>query len=86
MRIAETISANLSFESNVFNQKYTYLDNGYKRDSNQDNAIEYLFDKTLSPYDAIEKYRDDFVKQGRLAILNELNERIGAVSMYDYGN
>lgn len=84
--IAETISAKLSFESNVFNQKYTYLDNGYKRDPNQDNAIEYLFDKTLSPYDAIEKYRDDFVKQGRLAILNELNERIGAVSMYDYGN
>ena len=84
--ITDTISTKLSFESNVFNQKYTYLKNGYKRDPNQDNTIEYLFDKGLSPYDAIMEYREDFIKQGRLALLNELNEKIGAVTVYDYGN
>ena len=84
--IAESISKVLSFESNVFNQKRTYLDRSANWDSNQDSAIEFLFDIELSPYDAIEKYRDDFTKHGRLAILNELNEKIGAVTFYNYGN
>ena len=86
IEIAESISNELAYENNVFNQKWSYSDRGVNRDSNQDNSIEILFDKELSPYDAIEKYRSEFRKSGKLAILNELNEKIGAVSIYDYGN
>ncbi len=84
--IAQYISATLAYESNVFNQKWTYSGRGANRDINHDNSIEVLFDKELSPYDAIEKYWSDFIKEGKLSILNELNERIGAVPVYNYGN
>ena len=84
--IAENISDELAYENNVFYQKWTYSDRGENRDTNNDSSIEFLFNSELSPSEAIEAYRSEFRKSGKLAILNELNEKIGAVSAYDYGN
>lgn len=86
LSIVESIPTTLAYENNVFNQKWTYNDRGENRDTNNDTSIEFLFNAELSPSEAIEEYRKDFRLSGKLAILNDLNEKIRAVTNYDYGN
>lgn len=82
--IVDSLSDILTYENNVFKQKWTYSYSG-DRDSNQDNHIEIIFNKEISPYDAIEEYKKEFRKSGKLNMLNTLNEKIGVVTTFNYG-
>lgn len=49
-----------------------------------DFILDSLFNQNLLPYDAIEEYKILFVKAGRLNLINQLNEKLGAVTTFDY--
>ncbi len=84
--IIEGLTNEVKFEKNVFNQVFTYLDTEKYNYARYDNNIDILFYKSVSPYDAITEYKKEFKKTGRLAAINELNEKISAISLYDYND
>lgn len=81
------IPENLIFEKNVFNQFYVYLNSSSAHIlSSNDSSIDCLFNMMISTEDAIEEYRTEFRKSGKLAVINELNGKLGAVTKYNYND
>ena len=70
------------YEANIFNYiaRYDDIINTSISSSFHDN----LFMPCISPYDAIEEYKKWFLNSGMKAAIEQLNERIGAVTVYDY--
>lgn len=85
IKILDGLSKDIIFEKNVFNFLKTYIDiSSYH--INFDNNVDLLFHKRVSPYDAIEEYKKEFKKAGRIVAIDELNEKLGTIATYDYGN
>lgn len=77
----------LMFESNVFNQFRTYLSSKSESDIRVGGTFfDILFYESVAPYDAIEMYKSEFKKRGWSKIIDELNENMGSVSVYDYND
>ena len=78
-----SIPENMFFESNIFNQmtRYRYISgNMTHRGSFNDK----LFMKDFPTEDAIKEYKEWFINSGRREMINQLNEKINAVTAYDY--
>lgn len=85
IKMLEMIDEKLCFEKNVFNQVFAYAN---ERADLQiymgDFMLDSIFNPNLSPYDAIEEYKEQFNKSGRITLLKQLNEKLGVETAFNY--
>jgi hypothetical protein len=83
----EEISSNLLYEMNIFNDFTAHYNQFTEHDYFGYSYPGYfgsLFNKDYSAVDAIEQYKNEFYKSGKVAILQGINDRLGMVMSYDY--
>jgi hypothetical protein len=76
------------FEKSIFNETHTYSHGilgcnehfGY----NNYRLLDSMFNKYVSAYDSIIEYKLQFGKSGRRQFIEELNEKIGSATSYNY--
>jgi hypothetical protein len=77
------MNSEMLYERNVFNSYYTYR--GSTSVVYTSTAYELLY-PFISIEDAVEKYKEEFIRHGGYDKLEEVNYRLGTVPQYDYGN
>ncbi len=83
--VVERLSSDMWFEKNVFNAYQTYLKHGDGFNAHsQHDLMKILFNESLSPYDSINEYKKQFRLLGLEQIINNLNDRLGTTSSYNY--
>ncbi len=83
----EEFPSNLLYEKNIFNDFTAHYNQFSEHDYFGDSNPGYfgsLFNKDYSALDAIEQYKNEFYKSGKVALLQEINDRLGTVMSYDY--
>lgn len=84
-QVISNMSSERMYEENVFNSIRAYIDL-MKYQINFDRDVDLLFHSRVIPFDAIEEYKKEFIKSGKFAAIQELNEKMGTIPVYDYGN
>jgi len=80
--VINSLNQSLCYESNVFNFVKTNSDsNNFSTGGSFHDA---LFLICISPQDAIEEYKKWFLRSGMRTDIEEMNEKIGAITTYDY--
>ena len=80
--VISNLNQKLYFESNVFNYVNTNSDsNNFWTGGSFHDA---LFLTCFSPQEAIEEYKKWFYKSGMRMDIEKMNEKIGAITVYDY--
>ncbi|MFO7611663.1 MAG: hypothetical protein R6W99_04135, partial [Clostridia bacterium] len=69
---------------NDFNVYLTSSANGDYLGFSNPGYFESLFNKDISAYDAIEFYKKEFARTGKINLLKEFNENLGMTMTYDY--
>lgn len=82
--IAGEIASGLMYESNIFNQTTRYRDIVGNFIISQSSYFDNLFLTCVSTSDAVAEYKKWFLESGWYQNLEKLNERINAVTVYDY--
>jgi len=80
--VINSLNQSLCYESNVFNYVKTNSDSG--NFSISGSFHDALFLTCISPQDAIEEYKKWFLQSGMRTDIEEMNEKIGAITTYDY--
>lgn len=85
--IINNLSNNQWFEKNVFTMYRTYLDPEDNLNAHSQQAlVNMLFNKSLSPYDSIDEYKRVFKTVGLEKIIDNLNEKLGVATEYNYND
>lgn len=81
------IPGSLKYEVNIFNDFNVYLTSSRDGDYLGFSYPGYfgsLFNKEISAFDAIGFYKKEFVRTGKINLLEEFNEKLGMAAAYDY--